>query len=80
MRSERISPLTNMQYNQQVEDDNTLEKLAVPSLEHLPLEKESPQKFAQALQQLLHEKAHQSNRPPKDFFFAMFLVLRFIKA
>jgi len=50
--SERINPLTNMKYSVSA-NDKTLELLAVPSFEKLPVERDDPVKFAKNLNEII---------------------------
>jgi hypothetical protein len=50
--SERINPLTNMKYSINA-NDKTMELLAVPSFEKLPVERDDAVKFANNLYEII---------------------------
>lgn len=51
-QSERVNPLTNMKYNLEIVD-NTLELLAAPVLNKLPIERVNQVLFAQNLKKII---------------------------
>lgn len=60
--------------------DNTLELLAAPILNKLPIERTNQILFASHLKVIITELSHLSEEKPKNFFFALFLLHRFIKS
>lgn len=79
-QSERVNPVTNMAYYKQQSVDNTLELLAVPSLNKLPLERDRPIVFATKLREIIGELTQLNEQKPKNYYFAQFLLTYFIKA
>lgn len=68
-----------MKYNLQTVD-NTLELLAAPVLNKLPILRTEYIDFAENLYKIIKEMSHLSEEKPKNFFLVMFLLHRFIKA
>lgn len=68
-----------MKYNL-TQVDNTLELLAAPILNKLPILRVEHIQFAQNLHNIIQELSHLSEEKPKNFFLVLFLLHRFIKA
>ena len=68
-----------MKYNLEVVD-NTLELLAAPILYKQPIERTNYVAFAQNLKKIIYELSHLSEEKPKNFYFVIFLLYRFIKS
>jgi len=77
IKSDHFNPITQMKYKEQ-KRDNTLELLAVPTFNNMPIEREYFTDFAKALLDIVTSMALTTEDRPKDFFFTQFLLTRFI--
>jgi hypothetical protein len=70
--------LTNLQKYKTTSQDNTLELLAVPSLNDLQIERENVISFAQDLLKKIGIMTNLTDQKPQNFYYAQFLLDMFI--
>lgn len=78
IRSEHYNPLVNMKYKEN-KSESTLEALAVPSFETLPVETSDHLAFAQNLNNIVTDLTMKTEEKPKNFYFTLYLLNRYIE-
>lgn len=68
IKSDHYNPITQMKYKEQ-KRDNTLELLAIPTFNNMPIERVDFTDFAKSLVEIVQNMALTTEERPKNFFF-----------